>query len=423
MKSLSNKLIQLNTNSNFREIPNPKIENSKNENVKTLSFFERMNLNIRSSSPIINYIKNYLQTKQLMDSDRAIDSLIYGIELKRVNKSGTMSNNLIYISDKVQTDMFLLNKDLKTFMKINLLNIKEICIGSQKGIFEKLKAKNFKYSNMFKNDICITIYITREETLDFIFNDPDSLNEFLTGILCFYENESLETELLDANEYNIKKLWNLYDRDRSGKIQFDEFNMFLSRINLQEMLLNSKLEIEAVRSYFNKLDKDKTGKIDFKEFIKFYHELSTGKEFIDFFKIYAMGKTEMTCPDFLRFMKYEQKENEISKEEALKIISEFSKTKVYKKEPSLTLEEFKSFIISGDYCDILDNSKLVSEQDMSFSLNNYFIFSSHNTFLTKHQLYGESNIEMYTFAMNYSCRLVEMDVWVRDKYNFNFLNF
>jgi Ca2+-binding EF-hand superfamily protein len=413
MKSLSNKLIQLNTNSNFREIPNQKLENSKNENPKTMSFFERMNLNIRSSSPIINYIKNYLQTKNLMDSDKAIDSLIYGIDLKRVLKSGTISNNIIYVSEKVQTDLLLLNKDQKTFMKINLLSIKEISIGNTKGSFEKLKERNKKISNLFKNDACISIYITREETLDFIFNNQDSLNEFLTGVLCFYENESLETELLDANEYNIKKLWNLYDRDRSGKIQFEEFNMFLSRINLQEMLLNSKLEIEAVRSYFNKLDKDKTGKIDFKEFIKFYHELSTGKEFLDIFKFYTMGKAEMTCSDFMRFMKSEQKENDITKEEALKIISEFSKSKIYKKEPCLTLEEFKSFVITGDYCDILDKTKILSEQDMSLSLNNYFIFSSHNTFLTKHQLYGESNIEMYTFAMNYSCRLVEMDVWVR----------
>ena len=413
MKSLSNKLIQINTKSNFREIPANKIQPTKKEPTRPLSFFERMSLHIRTSSPIINYIKNYLQTKQLMDSDRAMDSLIYGINLKIVLKTGALVNNTIYISDKVQTDLILLNKDGRTSTKINLLNIKEICIGNNKGVFEKLKDKNKKYSTMFRNDSCLTFFVTREETLDFVFLNSDSLNEFLTGILCFYEQESVEIELLDANEYNVKKLWNLFDRDHSGKIQFEELNIFLSRFNLQEVFSNSKLEIEAVRSYFNKLDIEKIGKIDFKEFIKFYYEVSTGKEFSAIFDLYTDGKSEMTCTDFLKFMKLEQKENDVSKEDTLKIISLFSKTKTYKKEPSLTLEEFKSFILSGENCRILDMNLLSNEQDMSLSLNNYFIFSSHNTFLTKHQLYGESNVEMYSHAMNYSCRLVELDVWVR----------
>lgn len=55
---------------------------------------------------------------------------------------------------------------------------------------------------------------------------------------------------------------------------------------------------------------------------------------------------------------------------------------------------------------------LETSDDMSYPLNDYFIYSSHNTYLTNHQLYGESSVEMYNFAVLDGCRLVELDCWV-----------
>lgn len=49
--------------------------------------------------------------------------------------------------------------------------------------------------------------------------------------------------------------------------------------------------------------------------------------------------------------------------------------------------------------------------DRSFPLSEYFISSSHNTYLLAHQLTGKSSAEAYRTALNTGARCVEIDAW------------
>ncbi|KAJ4112185.1 hypothetical protein NW768_011764 [Fusarium equiseti] len=74
---------------------------------------------------------------------------------------------------------------------------------------------------------------------------------------------------------------------------------------------------------------------------------------------------------------------------------------------SLNLHELIKYLTSP--CgNILE---MAAPQDLSWPLSNYFISSSHNTYLTGNQLSSDSSTEAYKDALLRGCRCVEIDVW------------
>ncbi|OAG45598.1 hypothetical protein AYO21_00234 [Fonsecaea monophora] len=49
--------------------------------------------------------------------------------------------------------------------------------------------------------------------------------------------------------------------------------------------------------------------------------------------------------------------------------------------------------------------------DLSYPMSSYFISSSHNTYLSGHQLYGDASVYAYTNVLTRGCRCLEIDVW------------
>ena len=52
-----------------------------------------------------------------------------------------------------------------------------------------------------------------------------------------------------------------------------------------------------------------------------------------------------------------------------------------------------------------------ADDELDFPMTSYFISSSHNTYLTGNQLYGQSSIDGYKNVLLRGCRSVEIDVW------------
>jgi len=77
----------------------------------------------------------------------------------------------------------------------------------------------------------------------------------------------------------------------------------------------------------------------------------------------------------------------------------------------LKQDEFKILIYDKTISSAYSSDKTQAIEDMNKPLNDYFIFSSHNTYLTGHQLKGGSDPEMYSTALLMGCRLVELDVY------------
>lgn len=77
--------------------------------------------------------------------------------------------------------------------------------------------------------------------------------------------------------------------------------------------------------------------------------------------------------------------------------------------PHFTLDDFSAFLLSAENSAFGD-----VHHDMNRPLSDYYISSSHNTYLVGHQLVGESTIEGYIRALGSGCRSVEVDIWDGD---------
>ncbi|KAF9044937.1 hypothetical protein BJ165DRAFT_1611178 [Panaeolus papilionaceus] len=81
--------------------------------------------------------------------------------------------------------------------------------------------------------------------------------------------------------------------------------------------------------------------------------------------------------------------------------------------PTMTLETFTAFLLSSENSAYSDVHRGIWH-DMTRPLCEYFISSSHNTYLVGHQLVGESTIEGYIRALLQGCRSVEVDIYDGD---------
>lgn len=73
---------------------------------------------------------------------------------------------------------------------------------------------------------------------------------------------------------------------------------------------------------------------------------------------------------------------------------------------TMSLDAFTAFLLSPDNSAFAGQNGKVY-QPMTHPLSDYFISSSHNTYLVGHQLVGYSTIEGYIRALLHSCRSVE----------------
>lgn len=75
----------------------------------------------------------------------------------------------------------------------------------------------------------------------------------------------------------------------------------------------------------------------------------------------------------------------------------------------IDLNAFTSFILSKD-CHVYSQSEELTPR-FDRPLNEYFISSSHNTYLTGWQVGGTSSAEAYITALRHGCRCIEIDCW------------
>lgn len=90
---------------------------------------------------------------------------------------------------------------------------------------------------------------------------------------------------------------------------------------------------------------------------------------------------------------------------------------ILRSQDCLSFEGFARYLMDKENFAFVNEREVPKEPDMSKPMSHYYIASSHNTYLTGHQLKGESSIELYSQVLQSGCRCVELDCWDGDDGN------
>ncbi|KAL4640064.1 1-phosphatidylinositol 4,5-bisphosphate phosphodiesterase epsilon-1 [Arapaima gigas] len=127
----------------------------------------------------------------------------------------------------------------------------------------------------------------------------------------------------------------------------------------------------------------------------------------------SLGVLGLAIPQLNDFLVNCQGEH-LTYDEILSIIQKFEPSVSMRQMGWMSFEGFARFLMDKDnFASNIEESQ-VNEDDLQYPLSYYYIESSHNTYLTGHQLKGESSVELYSQVLLQGCRSVELDCWDGD---------
>ncbi|MCJ1351633.1 MAG: Phospholipase C [Icmadophila ericetorum] len=179
-----------------------------------------------------------------------------------------------------------------------------------------------------------------------------------------------------------------------------------------------------LRAQFSKVDPDNTKVLTFDQFTEFVKRLKYRADIKKIYKTLVADNSDgLNLDDFLNFLKFTQGVNiENNRAHWRKIFQDYAR-KTDSNAPELLDYEADRKIRMDftKFCEYLSSEHNNVQQirtdwktanaSLDRPLNEYFISSSHNTYLLGRQLAGSSSTEAYIRALLRACRCVEIDCW------------
>ncbi|NXG78106.1 PLCZ1 phosphodiesterase, partial [Baryphthengus martii] len=191
---------------------------------------------------------------------------------------------------------------------------------------------------------------------------------------------------------------------RAGKIDIDSTMRLLEKLKVS-------FDYSHVKHVFKKtIDKRKEHVINIEDFRAIYRTIAHRAEFQELFRAYSLNNKVLANVELIDFLRKAQYQTDACEATALEIILKHEPIEEVKKRRQLSFEGFIRYLSSED-CSVFKSEQKTVYQDMTHPLCDYFISSSHNTYLILDQLVGPSDLWGYSSALLKGCRCLEIDCW------------
>ncbi|XP_057682426.1 1-phosphatidylinositol 4,5-bisphosphate phosphodiesterase delta-3-A-like [Corythoichthys intestinalis] len=251
---------------------------------------------------------------------------------------------------------------------------------------------------------CLTVVFKGpRKNLDLLCQSHEDAFHWTRGIQTLQERIDNMTQKEKLDHW-IQAYLSRADQNHDDKMSYDEVQLLLQMINID-------LNDQYARELFQKCDHSADGRLEHKEIELFCRELLRRPELDAVFMHYSSNGCVLSATDLRDFLNDQAEDSSFTHAQSLIITYELNEWA--QRNHLMTPNGFTMYMLSKENSVFnLDHARVY--QDMKRPLTHYFISSSHNTYLTKDQLTGESGIEPYIRALNHGCRCVELDCWDGD---------
>ncbi|ROW15509.1 hypothetical protein VPNG_02398 [Cytospora leucostoma] len=258
----------------------------------------------------------------------------------------------------------------------------------------------------------------KQKTMHLIADDDESFQAWVTTLDALAKHrQALMSSLMSFNDRAIRIYWRkemarIYSESRPVDEQIDF-------AGVERVCRNLHIHVsqESLKVRFDEADRTQTGHLNFDEFQDFVRLTARrGDVRAVYREIASDPEGGLTYEDFVRFLKEVQNENvgDVASWEA--VFKQFSRGKSVEASPTGGSSEQPRMSESAlaKYLTSIHNTPLEAvpkDCGLDRPINEYFISSSHNTYLIGRQVGDVSSIEGYISALMRGCRCVEVDCW------------
>jgi len=321
----------------------------------------------------LKYVETFLKFDKYIDHEPYKVTIYYNDDIKRLVFSGSLEG-------------------------IDLETIEEIRYGGegQDWMWRSLK----RYSDLRKRTMTIIFKKYGSYQMYHFAADTETLAiKWCVGIRDYLicRNQELLFEKLNGiidNDVWLKRTFDAADVNKSQSISEKELKDSLKTLNI-------KIKSKERKKIFLNYTFGKSKYLSYDEFVAFFYDLDERDDVKKIFKEINKNKGEyMDYETFKDFIIYTQRED-FNDSQIRYLFYKFQSS-----ENGLNYRDLVNYLTSNE--NMINSFEKI---DDSYSLNDYFMASSHNTYLVGNQLSGGASVEAYVRCMQKGCRCIEVDCW------------